>query len=147
MHYFFEHCSGCHTLRYLPEKWSNNELSEDTRAIRQGSITKQQALQWFGTQPPDLSLIVSQRGSSWIKHYLTGFYYDAKRPFFTNNNWLPNTAMPDVLYPYRAEPESLNDLLLFLTEVAEPDRTEHYRIGVIAVGFILLLVFLCHKIT
>lgn len=143
MHFFYEHCSGCHTLRYLPAAWTNHDSMVDRLAIQKGSVTKQQALRWFGVQPPDLSLIVTQRGQDWIKHYLTGFYHDSNRPFFTNNRLLPNTAMPDVLYPYLVDPQALDELCLFLTEVAEPDRAMHYRIGLVVISFLgmLLLIF------
>jgi ubiquinol-cytochrome c reductase cytochrome c1 subunit len=53
---------------------------------------------WFGTAPPDLTLIARSRGTDYIYTFLKSFYLDPKRPTGVNNRVLPNTAMPHVLW-------------------------------------------------
>ena len=53
---------------------------------------------WFGSPPPDLSVIARARGKDWIYSYLTGFYVDESRPTGVNNAVFKDVAMPDVLW-------------------------------------------------
>ncbi len=55
------------------------------------------AANWFGKQPPDLSLIARERGIDYLYSYMKGFYVDKTRPWGVNNMYLPNVAMPHVL--------------------------------------------------
>jgi ubiquinol-cytochrome c reductase cytochrome c1 subunit len=55
------------------------------------------AADWFGKQPPDLSLMAREKGRDYIYSYLKGFYVDDTRPWGVNNVYLPGTAMPDVV--------------------------------------------------
>jgi ubiquinol-cytochrome c reductase cytochrome c1 subunit len=57
---------------------------------------------WFGTTPPDLSLVARSKGTDWIYTYLRSFYKDNSRPFGVNNKVLTNVTMPDVLWSQRA---------------------------------------------
>jgi ubiquinol-cytochrome c reductase cytochrome c1 subunit len=56
-----------------------------------------EAADWFGKQPPDLSLIARERGVDYLYSYMKGFYVDKTRPWGVNNMFLPNAAMPHVL--------------------------------------------------
>ena len=56
-----------------------------------------EAADWFGKQPPDLSLIARARGVDYLYSFLKGFYVDSTRPWGVNNLYLPNASMPDVL--------------------------------------------------
>jgi glutaredoxin len=53
---------------------------------------------WFGKQPPDLSLISRVRGPNWIYTYLKSFYLDESRPVGWNNTVFPNVSMPNPLW-------------------------------------------------
>jgi len=55
------------------------------------------ATDWFGKQPPDLTLMARERGVDYIYSYLKSFYIDKTRPFGVNNMYLSGTAMPHVL--------------------------------------------------
>jgi ubiquinol-cytochrome c reductase cytochrome c1 subunit len=55
------------------------------------------AANWFGKQPPDLSLMAREKGPDYIYSYLKGFYVDDTRPWGVNNVYLPGTGMPDVV--------------------------------------------------
>ena len=56
-----------------------------------------QAAEWFGAAPPDLSLTARSRGVDWIYSYLKSFYVDETRAFGVNNTILANASMPHVL--------------------------------------------------
>lgn len=154
---FMNYCSGCHSLGFMRYQ----RLAKDLGLTKaDGQIDKElvsnlmfspaklvdpiriampstDARQWFGLVPPDLSLIARQKGADWIYHYLKGFYPDAQRPFGANNTLMPDTAMPNVLYPLaiqeRLSPEifdkDIADLVSFLVYVAEPAQLIRERLG------------------
>jgi ubiquinol-cytochrome c reductase cytochrome c1 subunit len=107
---FMNYCSGCHSLTYLrynrmaqdleiPESELAPNLMFTSDKVFDGinSAMPQDAADWFGKQPPDLSLIARERGVDYIYSFLKGFYVDNTRPWGVNNMYLPNVAMPDVL--------------------------------------------------
>jgi ubiquinol-cytochrome c reductase cytochrome c1 subunit len=59
---------------------------------------------WFGTVPPDLSVIARARasekgsGADYLYTYLRSFYKDDTRPTGWNNMVVPNVAMPNPLW-------------------------------------------------
>lgn len=132
----------------------------------QTSMPEVDARQWFGRLPPDLSLTARERSPDWIYTYLKSFYADSKRPFGANNLLVPDLSMPNILAPLSGimileQPlsdkvtlmlsqvgsmseeefnQSLEDLVTFLTYVAEPAKALRYKMGVIVLPF--LLVFL-----
>ncbi|KTC91933.1 cytochrome c1 [Legionella cincinnatiensis] len=172
---FMNYCSGCHSLKYLrynrmakglglmrfagqiDEDLLKNNLIFTQATIHdpiQIAMPPEDAKQWFGIVPPDLSLIVRAKGAKWLYNYLSSFYKDDSRPFGTNNYLVPDVAMPNILdtlhdkMQSRQFDESLLDLVTFLTYVSEPTKTERYHLGFFVIGFlvILFLVSLCLKI-
>jgi ubiquinol-cytochrome c reductase cytochrome c1 subunit len=51
---------------------------------------------WFGTLPPDLSVVARSRGKDWLYTYLKTFYADSTRPFGVNNLAFADVGMPHV---------------------------------------------------
>jgi len=110
---FMNYCSGCHSLQYMryqrigedlgiPEEVMENNLMMTGGKIHdtiQGTMPKEKAAGWFGTEPPDLSLIARERGADWLYSFLLTFYLDDSRPSGVNNLVMSNTAMPAVLAP------------------------------------------------
>jgi len=107
---FMNYCSGCHSLTYLrynrmaedlkiPESELAADLMFTSNKVFDGvnSAMPQDAADWFGKQPPDLSLMARERGVDYIYSFLKGFYVDKTRIWGVNNMYLPNVAMPDVL--------------------------------------------------
>jgi len=105
------------------------------------------AREGFGIVPPDLSLSGRERGGAWIYRYLKSFYADSSRPFGANNSLVPETAMPNILYPlweqgqknllYQQQYErELEDLVSFLVYVAEPAQLIRYRLGSVVILFL-----------
>src|SRR5271170_2066529 len=107
---FMNYCSGCHSLNYLrynriaedlkiPELELASDLMFTSDKVFDGvnSAMPPDAANWFGKQPPDLSLMARERGVDYIYSFLKGFYVDKTRPWGVNNLYLPSAAMPDVL--------------------------------------------------
>ena len=108
---FMNYCSGCHSARYvrynriakdlgIPEAELKTNLmftSEKTFETIKISMLPDDAKKWFGTVPPDLSLIARARSSDYISAFLHSFYADPSKPTGGNNTVLPGTAMPHVL--------------------------------------------------
>jgi ubiquinol-cytochrome c reductase cytochrome c1 subunit len=107
---FMNYCSGCHSLKYLrynrmaadlkiadTELAANLMFTSDKSFDTINSAMPPDAQNWFGKQPPDLSLVARAKGTDYIYSFLHGFYADNTRPWGVNNLYLPNAAMPHVL--------------------------------------------------
>jgi ubiquinol-cytochrome c reductase cytochrome c1 subunit len=108
---FMNYCSGCHSAKFvrynriakdlgIPEAELKANLmftSDKTADTIKSAMSPEDARQWFGNAPPDLSLIARSRGTDHVYAYLTSFYRDPSRPTGVNNTVLPGTAMPHVL--------------------------------------------------
>jgi ubiquinol-cytochrome c reductase cytochrome c1 subunit len=110
--YYVNYCLGCHSAQYvrynrLAEdlQLSEDQLLEnlmftgeqpfDTMSI---AMDPDDAARWFGTPPPDLSLIARSRGTDYLFTFLRSFYVDPASPTGVDNLVLPGTAMPHVLW-------------------------------------------------
>ena len=107
---FMNYCSGCHSLKYLrynrlaadlqlsdAEVAANLMFTSDKAFDPINSAMPSDAQNWFGKQPPDLSLVARAKGTDYVYSFLHGFYADKTRPWGVNNLYLPNAAMPHVL--------------------------------------------------
>lgn len=163
---FMNYCSGCHSLKYLRynhmakglgltrfDGQINEDLLKNNLIFTQATINDpirialppEDAKQWFGVVPPDLSLVAREKGTRWLYSYLNGFYKDEARPFGTNNRLVPDVAMPNILDTLNHELPSgqfnmnLQDLVTFLAYVGEPIQPLRYRMGFFVVGFLFVL--------
>lgn len=142
--YFYQYCSGCHSLQYG---------KQETKL--QSNLRETDAKKWFGQVPPDLSLITLQYSKKWVIDYLTGFYPDHQARFGVNNKVIAHVAMPHVLASpthlgfenksAKIEIESIAmDIGNYLAEVAEPEI--HHRlfwgVGVLFFCIIAILMFI-----
>jgi ubiquinol-cytochrome c reductase cytochrome c1 subunit len=110
-HDYMNYCSGCHSLTYLRYNRMGEDLKIPPATLAADlMLTSEQpfdgintamspadSANWFGKQPPDLSLIARERGVDYLFSYLKGFYVDKAQPWGVNNMYLPNAAMPHVL--------------------------------------------------
>jgi len=109
--YFVNYCLSCHSAKHLrysrmaqdlaipPELVAENLMFTGEKIFDSMTITMrpEDAVNWFGVNPPDLSLIARSRGSDWLYTYLKSFYIDDSRPFGVNNLLFPDVGMPHVL--------------------------------------------------
>ncbi|MDX1480802.1 MAG: cytochrome c1 [Woeseiaceae bacterium] len=109
---FMNYCSGCHSAKYvryntvarglginedqvIRNLMFNAEKMHETieRAMPDGPSAR-----WFGTSPPDLSLIARSKSPDYIYSFLKGFYIEDGSPTGVNNLYLAGTSMPHVLW-------------------------------------------------
>ena len=73
------------------------------------AIDPKQASEWFGANPPDLTVIARSRagekgaGADYLYTYLRTFSRDETRPTGWNNLAFPNIAMPHVLWELQGD--------------------------------------------
>ncbi len=108
---FMNYCSGCHSAKFvrynrvatdlgIPDAELKANLmftSEKSYETIKIAMPAEDAKKWFGTSPPDLSLIARARGSDYLYAFLRSFYADASKPTGVNNTVLAGTAMPHIL--------------------------------------------------
>jgi ubiquinol-cytochrome c reductase cytochrome c1 subunit len=109
---YMNYCSACHSLKYLRYSRMADDLGLTEDEVMQNlnftgakfgeqiltAMPPEGASKWFGTVPPDLSLVSRVRGADWIYSYLKSFYIDEERPLGWNNTVFPNASMPNVLW-------------------------------------------------
>jgi ubiquinol-cytochrome c reductase cytochrome c1 subunit len=109
---FMNYCSGCHSARYVRYNTIGRDLdlseemlvdnlmfnAEKTFETIQVSMPPAAAARWFGTAPPDLSLMARAKGADHIYNFLKGFYVHEESPTGVDNLVLPGTSMPHVLW-------------------------------------------------
>jgi len=119
---FVNYCLSCHSaafMRYnrlkdigLTEKQIKDNLLFSTDKI--GEVMKinmdpRQAKDWFGTTPPDLTVIARSRaghngtGADYLYTYLRSYYRDDTKATGWNNLVFPSVAMPNVLWELQGE--------------------------------------------
>ncbi len=161
---FMNYCLSCHSAKYQRYNRMGRDLGltdEEVKANLMFATDKvgdtmniamdpNDAAAWFGTAPPDLSVIARARGVDWLYTYLRGFVPDAKRPFGYNNTVFPDVGMPHVLWKLQADQSAekfdsdMRDLTAFLAYIGEPIAVERQRIGVWVLAFIAVFFVLAY---
>jgi len=119
--YFVNYCLGCHSAQYV----RYNRLAEDLQLTEDQllenlmftgerpfdtmsvAMDSNDAARWFGTAPPDLSLIARSRGVDYLYTFLQSFYVDESSPTGVDNVVLEGTAMPHVLWELQGIQEAV----------------------------------------
>lgn len=183
---FVNYCLSCHSAQYM----RYNRLAEDLGLSEDMvmdnlmfanakigdtmdiAMRPAEAEQWFGTAPPDLSLVARSRGVDWLYSYMKGFYRDDTGEW--NNLLLPNAAMPHVFWqlqgiqepvfhtvggedvieklelvePGQQSPEeyegTVRDLVTFLDYLSEPSKLKRKRVGIWVMMFLAFFAFLTY---
>lgn len=186
--YYVTYCLGCHSAKHIRYKRIALDLRLDEAEILKNvaplgagiydqmhsAMNGHDAEKWFGTTPPDLSLIARSRGADWLFSYLKGFYADDGKPTGVNNIVFKDVAMPNVFWqkqgiqapikktvdgmdvvaglkleePGQLSPKEfdrmVNDLVNFLVYVGEPVQVERRAMGKYVLFFILMFVVLAY---
>ncbi|NMM75659.1 cytochrome c1 [Acidovorax sp. SRB_14] len=119
---FVNYCVGCHSaafMRYnrltdigLNEQQIKDNLLFTTEKIGDtmvATIDPKQAKQWFGANPPDLTVIARSRaghggtGADYLYTFLRSFYRDDTKATGWNNLVFPSVGMPHALWQLQGE--------------------------------------------
>jgi len=119
---FVNYCLNCHSaafMRYnrltdigLTQQQIKDNLLFTTEKVGEtmkANVDPKQAKDWFGANPPDLTVIARSRaghgytGPDYLYTYLRSFYRDDTRPTGWNNLVFPNVGMPHVLWQLQGE--------------------------------------------
>jgi ubiquinol-cytochrome c reductase cytochrome c1 subunit len=109
---FVNYCLSCHSASYMRYNRMGEDLgiseellkenlmfaSDKTGELMKAAMPREDAMKWFGTAPPDLSLVARSRGPEWFYTYMRSFYRDEKSSTGWNNTLFPSVAMPHVLH-------------------------------------------------
>jgi ubiquinol-cytochrome c reductase cytochrome c1 subunit len=118
---FVNYCLGCHSAKYvrynrmaadlglteqqlIDNLMFTGERPHDTMRI---GIRPEDAKNWFGVVPPDLTLMARSRGADYLYTFLRSFYADPSKASGVNNLVLPGTAMPHVLWELQGVQEAV----------------------------------------
>jgi ubiquinol-cytochrome c reductase cytochrome c1 subunit len=119
---FVNHCLNCHSAAYmrynrlkdigLTEAQIKENLLFATDKVGEtmkSAIDPKQAKDWFGANPPDLTVIARSRagsggsGADYLYTYLRTYYRDETKATGWNNLAMPNVAMPHALWELQGE--------------------------------------------
>jgi len=165
---FMNYCSGCHAISFMRYNRIAKDLNLSDSLVTEHlmfagekpgdaittAMPKESAAKWFGTTPPDLSLVARSKGTDWIYSYLRGFYEDDSKVFGVNNKVLENASMPDVLWSLKEGKseagfdQDVRDITNFLDYVGEPAKLIRTSLGVwvlLFLGVLLVLTYLLKK--
>lgn len=114
---FVNYCLNCHSAAFMrynrlqdiglsEQQIKDNLLFGDAKVgdTMKAAIDAKQAKDWFGANPPDLTLVARSRsgsagtGADYLYTYLRTYYRDAEKPTGWNNLAFPNVGMPHALW-------------------------------------------------
>ena len=119
---FVNYCLNCHSAAFmrfnrlqdigLSEAQVKDNLLFTTDKVGEtmkAAISPKQAKEWFGANPPDLSVVARSRsgangtGADYLYTYLRTYYRDSSKATGWNNLAYPNVAMPHALWELQGE--------------------------------------------
>ena len=114
---FVNYCLGCHSAAYMrynrlkdigltDQQIKDNLLftTDKVGETMKAAIDPKQAKEWFGANPPDLTLVARSRasqqgtGADYLYTFLRTFYKDDTKATGWNNLAFPSVGMPHVLW-------------------------------------------------
>jgi len=118
---FVNYCLSCHSASYMRYNRMAVDLNMSTELVEKNlmfatdkigstmdvAMRKDDAKNWFGTNPPDLSVIARSRSPEWLYTYFRTFYIDESRPFGVNNATFEDVGMPNVLWELEGTKEAI----------------------------------------
>lgn len=119
---FVNHCLSCHSAAFmrfnrlkdigLTEQQIKETLLFTTDKVGEtmkAAIDPKQAKEWFGANPPDLTVIARSRagsngsGADYLYTFLRTFYRDEAKATGWNNLLFPNVGMPHALWELQGQ--------------------------------------------
>jgi len=125
---FVNYCLNCHSAAFMrytrlqdigltQDQIKNSLLVTDSKIgdTMVASLAPKQATEFFGKNPPDLTVIARSRagangtGADYLYTYMRTFYRDDNSPTGWNNLVFPNVGMPHVLWELQGERRAVMD--------------------------------------
>jgi len=125
---FVNYCLNCHSAAYmrynrlqdigLTEQQIKDNLLFTTEKVgdtMKANIDPRQAKDWFGGNPPDLTVIARSRaghqgsGADYLYTYMRTFYRDETKATGWNNLAFPNVGMPHVMWELQGNRRAIFD--------------------------------------
>ena len=111
MRLYVNYCIGCHTLKFqryertVDDFGISHEIALESLVftgqkigeLMTNAMSVEDAKNWFGAAPPDLTMITRFKSPEFVYNYLKTFYVDESRPFGVNNKVFENVGMPHVM--------------------------------------------------
>jgi ubiquinol-cytochrome c reductase cytochrome c1 subunit len=185
---FVNYCLSCHAASYMRYNRLAEDLGLGEELVMQHlvfadvkigdtmevAMRPQDAVEWLGKEPPNLSLTARSRGADWLYTYFLSFYQDDAGGW--NNVVLPNASMPHVLWQLQgiqqavyathdghevierlelAKPglqspaeyeETVRDLVTFLEYLGEPAEVKRKNVGIWVMLFLALFALLSYAL-
>lgn len=118
---FVNFCLSCHSAAYMRYQRMSDDLgiareiverdmmfaSDKIGDLMTTTMPRSDAQNWFGTAPPDLSLMARSKGPDYLYTYMRSFYLDETTPSGWNNTVFPNVAMPHAMYEWQGNQEAI----------------------------------------
>jgi len=125
---FVNYCLNCHSAAFMrfnrlkdlgltDQQIKDNLLftTEKVGETMKSAIDPRQAKEWFGGNPPDLTVIARSRsgekgsGADYLYTYLRSYFRDDTKATGWNNLAFPSVAMPHVLWQLQGERKPVYD--------------------------------------
>ena len=136
---FVNYCLNCHAAAFMrynrmrdiglsDEQIKENLLfaGEKVGETMKVSLDPKQAKEWFGGNPPDLTVIARSRadgskgsGADYLYTYLRTYYRDETKATGWNNLAFPNVGMPHVLWELQGQRKAVF--------AEQPDPHDHHK--------------------
>jgi ubiquinol-cytochrome c reductase cytochrome c1 subunit len=140
---FVNYCLSCHSASLMRYERMGNDLGISEELVSENlmftggkvgelmtvATAPADAKEWFGTVPPDLTVIARSRGVDWLYTYLRSFYRDDSRNVGVNNLAFPDVGMPHVMWELQGWQEPIittekdhdgNEIKVVDLELVEP---------------------------
>jgi ubiquinol-cytochrome c reductase cytochrome c1 subunit len=148
---FVNYCLSCHSAKFMRYNRMGADLGLSDEQVKANlmfagekigetmtvAMRPEDAENWFGVIPPDLSVIDRARGSDWVYTYMLSFYQDDSRPWGVNNLVFKDVGMPHVFLErqgaqkpvYEAEigSDGKEHQMIKHLEALEPEKAEAYK--------------------
>ena len=129
---FVNYCLSCHSAELMRYERIGRDLDINEKMLKENLIftggkigdlmtvatADADSKEWFGTIPPDLTVIARSRGVDWLYSYMRSFYRDDSKLIGVNNLVFPDVGMPHVMWELQGWQEPV------ITTVKDPDGTE-----------------------
>jgi len=179
---FMNYCLTCHSASYMRYNRMGKDLGLTDEQVKDSlmfasekvgetmtiAMRPDDAKKWFGSIPPDLSVISRARGADWLYSYFQTFYVDDKKVMGTNNLTLKNVGMPHVLWQDQGYlqkgtngqlthlsegeltkdeyDEMARDLVNFLAYIGEPSKIQRLALGKWVLIYLTLFFFVAYPL-